>query len=588
MSSRDELRDELAFLADAGHGAAKDHSATSLLDHQLVTSPLLAFSALDRHMDSFPSRGLLGTAGTDSERLYFNTNAPSSGLICGVQGSGKSHSLSCILENALLPDSRIGQLPKPLAALVCHYDEEDNNRPCEAAHLSMPSSSLAGQVALPRITVLCSPSNIVRRKQAYAALPNVEVHPLYLSEQDLTAPRMLAIMGCDNLDTMPLYMHSALMIVRSIGSDAFKYQEFRKRLDAERLNPMQRAMCKLRLELLDAFLRPGSANLKSYFSPGQMVLVDLTDPFLDGLTAAVLFDIVLGAFMQWQTNTGKMVVLDEAHKYLTNSDSARLTRSLASIIRQQRHLATRIIIATQEPTVVPPTVLDLASFVLCHRFTSPSWCQHLARHVSTGQDQWFEEVMRLETGEALLFAPASLTGVDGAGNVRLLGKDSLRVRVRPRLTGDGGTSILAIGGQRSLVPDTTVGQPPLSPAESTPASFPAVPTPITIPDMYTSWLSPSLLTPPVPEVNASDAFVGTKIERRFQPLVEALHRRHSTGHERVMRAVVGQLLNHHRTSASWLKQLVNDARGAGIVEVGTQGKSTQWMKLIVSEPFVFI
>jgi len=41
-------------------------------------------------------------------------------------------------------------------------------------------------------------------------------------------------------------------------------------------------MIKLRLDLLDAFLRPGSTELKSYFGAGQMVLVDLTDPFLDG------------------------------------------------------------------------------------------------------------------------------------------------------------------------------------------------------------------------------------------------------------------------------------------------------------------
>ena len=147
-----------------------------------------------------------------------------------------------------------------------------------------------------------------------------------------------------------------------------------------------------------------------------------------GQTAAVLFDIILGLFMQCESVNGKIVgtsyrmdslgviltcvvVLDEAHKYLINSDTARLTQSISSIMRQQRHLATRIIIATQvshhrpivtrpaysphvqEPTVVPSTMLDLASFVICHRFTSPSWCRHLAQHVSVGDNsetaQWF-------------------------------------------------------------------------------------------------------------------------------------------------------------------------------------------------------
>jgi len=46
---------------------------------------------------------------------------------------------------------------------------------------------------------------------------------------------------------------------------------------------MQRGMVNLRLGLLDAYLLPGSTELKSYFGAGQMVLVDLTDPFLDGM-----------------------------------------------------------------------------------------------------------------------------------------------------------------------------------------------------------------------------------------------------------------------------------------------------------------
>ena len=45
---------------------------------------------------------------------------------------------------------------------------------------------------------------------------------------------------------------------------------------------MQKAMIKLRLDLLDAFLRPEAQDIQSYFCAGNMVLVDLTDPFLDG------------------------------------------------------------------------------------------------------------------------------------------------------------------------------------------------------------------------------------------------------------------------------------------------------------------
>ncbi|KAJ7782167.1 hypothetical protein B0H14DRAFT_3893911 [Mycena olivaceomarginata] len=398
-----DLDDELTFLLSAT--AAEDDNDASLLHHQLPPC-----SRLSRLADSSEQVQASGSILTQ--------NTPSSAVICGVQGSGKSHTL-----------------PELLSALVFHFDTQDAGRPCEAAFLSSPAVHLK-HVALPQVTVLCSPSNVNRRRQAYASQAQVRVEPLCLAETDLTADRMLAIMGCDNLDVCfwPLLR-----------------LEFKRKIALERLSPQQKAMIELRLHLLDAFIRPGAPRIDSYFTAGGLVLVDLTDPFLDGLTASVLFDIVLGTFIQWQTVCGKLVVLDEAHKYLVNSDSARLNQSISNIIRLQRHLATRIIIATQEPTVVPPTILDLASIIICHRFSSPAWCKHLAQHVSTGSEDWYKEVMALPTGHGLVFSPAAALATDERGRVVLLGRDHLRLRVRPRLTLDGGTSILAVAPIPSLV-----------------------------------------------------------------------------------------------------------------------------------------
>ena len=184
-----------------------------------------------------------------------------------------------------------------------------------------------------------------------------------------------------------------------------------------------------------------------------------------------------------------VVVLDEAHKYLINSDTARLTQSISSIIRLQRHLATRVIIATQvghhhpivtcspcsphvqEPTVIPSTMLDLASFIICHRFTSPSWCRHLAQHVSAGDNaetaQWFQDVMLLATGQCVVFSPSALVMTSNDSSVRLLGRDYLKLRVRPRLTQDGGTSLLAVGRTPPIIDcNTPIVDTPLTPASN--------------------------------------------------------------------------------------------------------------------------
>lgn len=42
----------------------------------------------------------------------------------------------------------------------------------------------------------------------------------------------------------------------------------------------------------------------------------------------------------------------------------------------------RILISTQEPTIVPSKFLDLCSFVIAHRFSSLQWLKHLSQHVS--------------------------------------------------------------------------------------------------------------------------------------------------------------------------------------------------------------
>jgi len=133
-------------------------------------------------------------------------------------------------------------------------------------------------------------------------------------------------------------------------------------------------------------------------------------------------------------------VLDEAHKYLDAQDSSRLSDSIATVIRQHRHFSTRVIIATQEPTVIPTTILDLSSFIICHRFSSPAWCAHLSRHVSSDDKGWFDTVMRLPTGDAVVFAPTAVL----SDQVVPLGRDSMRVSVRSRLTCDGGASVMAV------------------------------------------------------------------------------------------------------------------------------------------------
>jgi len=161
------------------------------------------------------------------------------------------------------------------------------------------------------------------------------------------------------------------MAIESQGLGRFNYTAFKDKLSATQFARGQDGPMKLRLDLLESFMRRSTglsrkvlANTKNDFlvgSPGSLTIVDLTDPVIDADSACVLFDICLSVFIQ-QTQCGKIVALDEAHNYMTEGSSAAqaLTEKLLRTVREQRHQAVRVVVATQEPSI-NTQLLDLCS-----------------------------------------------------------------------------------------------------------------------------------------------------------------------------------------------------------------------------------
>lgn len=117
-----------------------------------------------RKATPFSQHGLLAGVSSGLEtgkplpdpRLFYNVTTPASVFICGSQGSGKSHTLSCLLENCLLP-SPANVLPRPLEGIVFHYDTFNSDiggTPSEAAYLSSSPDI--------EVRVLCAPTNRVK------------------------------------------------------------------------------------------------------------------------------------------------------------------------------------------------------------------------------------------------------------------------------------------------------------------------------------------------------------------------------------------------------------------------------------------
>ncbi|KAG2356038.1 hypothetical protein BDR07DRAFT_1453577 [Suillus spraguei] len=418
-------------------------------------------------------------------RLYVNTNTPFTAVVCGVQGSGKLHTVSVLLENMLIPKlQEIGSLQRPLAGLVLHFGEGGVGcLPNEAAWVGVP---LTEGVRTPKVRVFVSKSSLNTMKGVYAPLgKNVEVVPLLFNETELDAQAFLSMMAVGSSDSAPLYIQIILSILRDLG-ERFSYKLFMERLDEEKrtFNPAQLAGLEQRLALLNSFMesnhpQPVTFGSKTYanisgprsnafapkstphrFAAGQLTIVDLSDPFIDSGSACGLFEIVTRLFVRAEIETGKVLVVDEAHKRVSG-----LTKALLTLTREQRHLGMRVIISTQEPTVVPPVLLDLCTVAIMHRFSSPAWWDHLARHISAdvSVDAAFDTVVKLQTGQAIVLAPSGIgvfpqdadipsarrTERDTPIILKMsqFGRHYIIMKTRARITKDGGMSVLVVPRQ---------------------------------------------------------------------------------------------------------------------------------------------
>jgi hypothetical protein len=269
-----------------------------------------------------PQYGLIGSHREDTQtksKLFMNTNIPFSIFLCGVQGSGKSHTTSCILENSLVPSKSLGRLRNPLSALVFSYGHFSGDGAgfsiSEAAYLASPGPRSPDGACVKRIHVLASPTNFARISKLYMQLPNISVTEFRLKPQNLDIETMLTLMNVSESDSTPLYMAQVTQILRGMATAGkpFNYRTFKLLLKKERFNPAQLNMLQMRLNILESFLDENDSCPEAKFLPGEITIMDMSCPFIDANTACILFRIGLQLYLQTKT-PGKIIVVDEAHK----------------------------------------------------------------------------------------------------------------------------------------------------------------------------------------------------------------------------------------------------------------------------------
>eukprot|EP00577_Skeletonema_sp_RCC1716_P006665 CAMPEP_0113435010 /NCGR_PEP_ID=MMETSP0013_2-20120614/36003_1 /TAXON_ID=2843 ORGANISM="Skeletonema costatum, Strain 1716" /NCGR_SAMPLE_ID=MMETSP0013_2 /ASSEMBLY_ACC=CAM_ASM_000158 /LENGTH=566 /DNA_ID=CAMNT_0000325267 /DNA_START=44 /DNA_END=1744 /DNA_ORIENTATION=- /assembly_acc=CAM_ASM_000158 len=431
---------------------------------------LFGSSTLDKHPEGalfghlFPSspsdKGLFGRKKSPSEKtggaVYFNTHEPFCFVTVGVQGAGKSHTSTCVLESCLVPfkPGNIVKLNSPMTSMVLHYDQNTSSI-CEAAGLLSPNPSIkarmnqvghdVGAVPNDKAVILVSPAFYKQRKKFYGDY--CVVKPLLFRWRSLTADHIKRIMRIESGENQ-LYVASFLNLLRGYQRQAVvpEFSDFMKQVRNVCSAGTQKGPLDQRIALLESVVAESPQNaslvgesldLMSATKQGiHFIITDLTDPLLSKEEANGLFQVLTEQFRTLPTKGGKVLCLDEAHKYMDGVKADGLSEAIVNAARLMRHDGVRLVVSTQSPKALAPELLELVSIACLHHFHSPDWWSYLQSKLPLNQDA-FERILSLNSGEAVVFATSHDLSLS-ANNIE--GSHCLPLRIRPRITEDLGSS----------------------------------------------------------------------------------------------------------------------------------------------------
>lgn len=380
--------------------------------------------------------GVLGRAGNKTVALDLNgTNTIS---IFGVQGGGKSYTVGTIVEMATQPFAGANLLPSPLASVVFHYHSSQDYPP-EYVSMIAPNSRedevrtlLAEYGARPEglndVVILTSADKLRDRQKEF---PTIPVEPILFSSAELALKDWQFLMGVFG-DQM--YMKQATLIMRRLRRQQLTLAMLRDEIEASNLTDNQKALVNTRLDFAEPFIDEGR-RLADVLRPGRLVIVDLRDELVTKEEALGLFVVMLNIFANAAPDRSfnKLIVFDEAHKYMNDDE---LAGYIVEVVRQMRHQGVSVLIASQDPPSLPNAIIELSTLVVLHRFNSPKWLKHVQQSVTALADLQPEQLANLRSGEAYVWAAR-------ATDPSFM-RHAVKMRIRPRVTQHGGGTRRAV------------------------------------------------------------------------------------------------------------------------------------------------
>jgi hypothetical protein len=407
-----------------------------------VAQPINSHAAYDIMLGATgrtPQFGLLGEV--SGRKVALDLNQTHTISLFGVQGGGKSYTLGSVTEMASLAIPGINCLPEPLATVIFHYSPTMDYKPEFTSMVR--ANSVEDQVkalretygaepkALTDVVLLVPADKIDERKMEY---PDIEVLPLQFSASELKASHWKFLMGA--VGNQATYIRQIMRIMKAMRDD-ITLEGLRAGIDASSVPDYLKDLARARLDLASEYI-DDSISLTDIVRPGRLIIVDIRDEFIEKDEALGLFVVLLQLFADARLNGrgfNKLVVFDEAHKYIENPD---LVAGLIEVVREMRHKGVSIMVASQDPPSVPVSLIELSSQIIMHKFNSPAWLKHIQKANAALGNLTPERMTQLKAGEAYVWSSKATDESFTKGAVKL--------RCRPRVTQHGGATRVAVKG----------------------------------------------------------------------------------------------------------------------------------------------
>jgi hypothetical protein len=397
----------------------------------------LAYDVILGVQGTTPQYGILGEM--SGRKIALDLNQTHTISLFGVQGGGKSYTLGSMIEMACLAIPHINVLPSPLATVVFHYSPTEDSKPeftsmvnpnSEADQLELLRERYGAQPhALRDVVILTPAAKLDVRRAEY---PNVEVLPMAFAASELKATHWKFLMGA--VGSQSMYLRQVNLIMRKLREN-LALESLRHKIENSALSDHLKDLANTRLQFAAEYI-DDSRRLSDVIWPGRLIIVDLRDEFIEKDEALGLFVVLLQIFSEATYEDhpfNKLVVFDEAHKYIESPD---LVAGLIEVVREMRHKGTSIMVASQDPPSVPTSLIELSSQIILHKFNSPAWLKHIQKANTALDSLTPEKMSRLGPGEAFIWSSkASDEGFTTS---------AMKIRCRPRVTQHGGSTRTAV------------------------------------------------------------------------------------------------------------------------------------------------